>query len=643
MRYGGSMRAGVAGVVCLAAVAVSGSTGLARSSAPATAALAHSAPAWTAGKKALRAAPASQHVAVRVYLAPRGGTAALNAAIRSVSTPGSASYRHFLTPAQYRSRFGPTARTVASVSSWLRGAGLRVTGVGSDNRYVKATGTAAATQRAFHVKLAMFQHGAHVVRAPVGDARVPKGLKPAVLGVSGLDSAQHLMHPANLGPPDGFVNGRPCSLFYGQVLANKQADFTTPLPKFKGSYRPYAHCGYTPLEFRSAYGTSDSGLTGKGVTVAITDAFAAPTIRFDANNYATRHGDPAFTQSGFTQSMPAKPFRNVGLCGGNGWFGEETLDVEAVHAMATDAHVMYYAARSCTDTDFLESLQRIVDDNKASIVTNSWGDLDQNTTSGIVAAYEQIFKQGAMQGIGFMFSSGDDGDEFLASGRVQTDFPTSDPWVTAVGGTSTAIGAGGKLLWQTGWGTHKYDLSADGTSWVPSFIPPFLYGSGGGFSTLFNRPAYQDGVVNEAQAGRAVPDVSLDGDPTTGMLVGETQKFPNGVRYGEYRIGGTSLSSPLFAGVQALAAQAAGGRLGFANPTIYALAKENPKAYRDVLHHAGANVRSDYVNGVNPADGIVYSVRTFDQDTSLVTKKGWDDVTGIGTPSPFYPEAFAGS
>jgi subtilase family serine protease len=643
MRYSGSMRAGVAGAVCLAAVTASGSTGFARGTSPATARLAHSTPAWAAAARPLRAASASQPVGVRVYLAPRGGTAALNAAIRAVSTPGSASYRHFLTPAQFRARFGPTPRTIASVESWLRGAGMRVTGLGSDNRYVTAAGTAAAAERAFSVKLAMFQRGSRVVRAPVGDARVPKGLRSAVLGVTGLDTARHIRRHTGLGPPDAFVNGRPCSLFYGQVLADKQADFTTPLPKFKGSYRPYAHCGYTPLEFRTAYGTSDSGLTGKGATVAITDAFAAPTIRFDANHYATTHGDPAFTQTSFTQSMPAHPFRNIGLCGGNGWFGEETLDVEAVHAMATDAHVIYYASRSCTDTDFLESLQRIVDQNKASIVTNSWGDLDQNTTSGTVVAYEQIFKQGAMQGIGFMFSSGDDGDEFLASGRVQTDYPASDPWVTAVGGTSTAIGAGGQLLWQTGWGTSKYDLSANGNGWVPSFTPPFLYGSGGGFSTLFNRPAYQDGVVNEAPAGRAVPDVSLDGDPTTGMLVGETQRFPNGVRYGEYRIGGTSLSSPLFAGVQALAAQAAGGRLGFANPTIYALALAHPGAYRDVRHHAGANVRSDYVNGVNPKDGIVYSVRTFDQDTSLVTKKGWDDVTGIGTPSPVYPEAFAGS
>ena len=196
------------------------------------------------------------------------------------------------------------------------------------------------------------------------------------------------------------MNARPCSSFYGELTAKRQADGTTPLPKFNGSFRPYAVCGYTPTDFRGAYGVTGTGLTGKGATVAITDAYAAPTIRFDANHYATTHGDPAFTDTGLTESLPAKPFRNVNLCGGNGWFGEETLDVEAVHAIAPAANVMYYAARSCTDTDFIEALTRIVDQNKASIVTNSWGGLDSGTTGGLAAAYEQIFQQGALQGIG---------------------------------------------------------------------------------------------------------------------------------------------------------------------------------------------------------------------------------------------------
>ena len=113
----------------------------------------------------------------------------------------------------------------------------------------------------------------------------------------------------------------------------------------------------------------------------------------------------------------------------------------------------------------------------------------------------------------------------------------------------------------------KDDLSANGKGWVPSFTPPFLYGAGGGFSTIFNRPAYQDGVVDEAAQGRAVPDVALDGDPDDGDAGRRDPEIsvevrPAGVHYGEYRIGGTSLSSPLFAGVQAVARRRpAGGRV----------------------------------------------------------------------------------
>jgi subtilase family serine protease len=77
-----------------------------------------------------------------------------------------------------------------------------------------------------------------------------------------------------------------------------------------------------------------------------------------------------------------------------------------------------------------------------------------------IAAYEQAFLQGAAEGISYMFSSGDDGDELANSGTVQADYPTSDPYATAVGGTTTAINSAGALAWETGWGTVKYTLSS---------------------------------------------------------------------------------------------------------------------------------------------------------------------------------------
>jgi subtilase family serine protease len=594
-------------------------------------------PAWATSSRMVRTT-VSGAIAVRVYLAPRGGEAALAAAALAVSTPGNASYRHFITPAQYRARYGPTAGQIGAVKAWLEGAGMRATGMGPGNRYVAATGTTSAAEDAFGVHFDTYRLNGKMVRAPVADASVPHSVAGSVLGVTGLDTAPRIVKP-RFPPPDGFRNARPCSAYYGQLQAKYQADYTTRLPKFDGRYRDYAVCGNTPPQLRGAYGVDGSGLTGRGATVAITDAYAAPTILADANRYATSNGDAAFASGQFTQSIPSKGFRDAAACDASGWYGEETLDVEAVHAMAPDANVVYYAGRSCNDNDFLEMLSRVIDDNTASIVTNSWDGYENDETSGDIAAYEQIFQQGSLQGIGFFFSSGDDGDELASTGAVQVDYPASDPWVTAVGGTSLAVGHGNKMQWQSGWGTNKYDLSGDGHAWLPAAADPFWYGSGGGFSNAFGRPDYQNGVVPAGTPQRrAVPDVAMVGDPTTGMLIGETQTFPDGAYYDTYRIGGTSLSSPLMAGVQADATQAAGGRLGFANPAIYALARTNAAAFTDVTskHHGDGNVRPDFVNSVDDSDGIVYSVRTLDQDSSLFTARGWDDVTGIGSPNATY-------
>jgi subtilase family serine protease len=624
---------GVAAVVAAAGVVP------ATAASGARVALRGSAPAW-ASHAAVRRASATGAVSVRVYLAPRGGLAALKAAVAAVSTPGSASYRHFLTPAQYRARYEPTGAAVSAVGVWLRSAGLRVTGVEASRRYVTASGSVAAAERAFGTTLNVYRHNGRLVRAPAGNARIPAGVAGAVLGVTGLDTAPAMAKPLTGPPPAGFRNARPCSKAYGQIKAQFQADGTTPLPKFHGKIRDYAVCGYTARQLRSAYGVSSTGLTGKGVKVGIVDAYAAGTMLKDANTYSMRHGDQPFAKGQFQQVIPGS-FTHQALCGPDGWAGEETLDVEASHGIATKAGIVYYAARSCLNSDLEAALARVDDQNKVSVVSNSYGTPLSTETAGDIAAQEQVILQGELQGISFTFSSGDNGDWVATEGFKDTDYPASDPFVTAVGGTSTAIDTTGHLAFQTGWGTEKYSLSSDGKSWVPIAADPFLYGAGGGYSPFFSRPAYQHGVVHGG-SGRAYPDVALDADPTTGMLVGETQAFPKGVLYGEYRIGGTSLSSPLFAGMVALAGQHAHSRLGFLNPALYALARHHVPAFTDVtsVHHGDGNVRPDFANGVNASSGLVYSVRTFDQDSSLFTAPGWDDVTGLGTPNSVFLTVF---
>ncbi|RYZ28245.1 MAG: serine protease, partial [Propionibacteriaceae bacterium] len=374
----------------------------------------------------------------------------------------------------------------------------------------------------------------------------------------------------------------------------------------------------------------DTSLTGAGTTVAITDAYRWQLIASDAEKYAAQHGDGSYAAGQLTENLPAS-YNNEEACDPSGWSGEETLDVEAVHAMAPGAKIRYYASSSCLDDDFLDTLARVADEGVAQIVSNSWGDAGEVTSSDAVTAYETIFQQAALQGISVLFSSGDNGDEVQNTGLKQADYPATEPFVTAVGGTATGIGADGQRVFDTGWGTRTYSLAKDAKSWTPG---GYLYGAGGGVSSLFNQPSYQRGVVaKQLSGGRAVPDVAMDADPQTGMLVGQTQKFSDGTYYSEYRIGGTSLASPLLAGMTALAVQNNQGRgFGLLNPVIY----KRGSLVDDVLPVKSPDwgvVRVNYNNSENADDGLSYIVRTFGQDASLPTSKGWDQVTGRGVPN----------
>jgi subtilase family serine protease len=606
-------------------------------------ALRNSAPRWVARTATPSSTARTAPVDVRVFLAPKGGEQALDAAVAAVSTPGSPQYRHFLTPEQYRQRFAPTDAAVTSVRDWLATNGFTVTGVEGARRYVTAHGDASAASRAFAVSLRNYQRDGRIVQAPTTDATVPAAVAGLVAGVTGLDNEPHTMKPAvapAAPPPIGLVNARPCSQYFGQIAARYQADYKTPLPAYRGKTLPYAVCGYTPSQLRAAYGVTTTPLTGKGATIGVIDAYAAPTIAADANTYSSRHGDQPFASGQFSQSNAAR-FTNQSLCDPSGWYGEETLDVEAAHGIAPAAKLRYYGAASCLDSDLYGAVARTLDENEVGVVSNSYGEADSDAAAGDLAVGNQLYKQAAMQGITYLFSSGDDADEVAASGMRQSDSPASDPNVTAVGGTSTAIAADGTTMWQTGWGTGTAALSTNGKSWS---APSYLYGGGGGDSTLFPKPGYQNGVVPPSEGGgRAVPDVAMNADPNTGMLIGETQTFGKTVAYGEYRLGGTSLASPLMAGMVALAGQRT-GRLGFLNPAVYAATRSGKNQFNDVkaVHVGDGVVRPDYLNTETGTGPIHYSVRTFGQDASLSLGNGWDETTGVGTPNARFLTGFGG-
>ncbi|MFB8039413.1 protease pro-enzyme activation domain-containing protein [Streptomyces sp. NPDC056004] len=598
-------------------------------------------PAWATAGADLGATSDSGKVSVRVHLAGRDakGLAAYAAA---VSDPQSASYGKYLSAGQAQARFGATQQQIDQVSTWLKSNGLTVTG--TNQHYVSATGEVAAAEKAFGTQLRNYRKGGRTYRAPASTASVPAALSDAVLAVSGLDNAPHKSsHDEALPPPDGvFRNSGPFSTYYGSKTASS-------LPSAYGAKAPYAVKGYTGKQLRAAYGAGS--WTGKGVTVAITDAYASPTIAKDAAEYAKRNGDAPYRRGQLTQVLP-DDYTRTEECGASGWYGEETLDVEAVHAVAPAADIVYVGGASCYDADLLDSLNKIVDNRLADIVSNSWGDIEANETPDVAAAYDQVFKMGAVEGIGFYFSSGDDGDNVASTGTKQIDVPSNSAWVTSVGGTALAVGKNDKYQWETGWGTLKSNLADDGKSWA-GFPGAYTSGAGGGTSSSVKQPFYQRGVVpdslaqaNGKQRMRTAPDIAAVADPNTGFLVGQTQTMPDGsLGYDEYRIGGTSLAAPVIAGVQALAQQARHGLpIGFANPAIYA--RYDSKVYHDVTDHPlGANrdlavVRVDYANGVDAADGLLTSVRSLGKDASLKAVRGYDDVTGVGTPAAGYVNSY---
>jgi subtilase family serine protease len=605
--------------------------------------LSGSKPQWIARAKDAGTPAAASTIQFGLLLAMRDKAGA-ESTLAAVSDPDSASYGKYLNSSQFASRYAPAAADVKTVTSWLTGQGLKVRDSLAGGLYVEASGTTAQINKTFGTTVRDYTYQGKTVHANSTDLSLP-GDAPAVVtglvhGVVGIDQGSLLKEPADTLPPpsDGFRAATPCSSYYGEKTA-------TTLPKGPdGKKEPYVVCGYTPKQYQKAYGATDQirkGLDGKGVTVAVTDAYASPTIVQDLKTYNKKYGLPAFNRGQFSQiTPPADGYGYTQECDASGWYGEETLDIEAVHSMAPGARIVYVGGTDCV-TGLDEAWAETIDNHVADIITNSWGngtdDIDL-LGADVVAFYEQFSLEAALTGITVDFSSGDAGDETAGGTDLPSktvDFPSDLPYVTSVGGTSVGIDKHGERVWEHGW-QNAYQTLTDG-KWGPS---AYTSGGGGGTSVLFAQPFYQRGKVPASISkyfgntpARATPDISMAADANTGFRVGQTQTFPDGTYYDEYRIGGTSLASPLLAGVQAIANQKAHHALGFVNPLYYAelgtSALHDIKAPKKQIYEARAN----YVNSVDASAGRAYILRQVDVQTSTIhTLPGYDAETGVGSP-----------
>ena len=649
---------------------------------PGRTALAGSQPSWAQSKALRSAAPSSDPVNIRVYLGWRNQAQAEATAL-AVATPGSSRYHKYLTPAQFRQQFAPTQSDVTAVQQFLRSAGFSIVDTPTNNHYVAAEGTVAEAQSAFGTKLGEYSTAGKTLRAPESAVTVPSSLAGVVQGVTGLDQSFLLQSPTssvgnnpkqNHGAPGvGFRAGHPCSLWFGEKTVA-----TPNAPAYGTSTKPLAPCGYTPAQVRGLYGLDQVAADGTGQTVAFVGANASPTLKQDVSKYSALHGLPA---PSITELVAPGVYRHPDThqqIPGD-YYGEETLDAEAIHTTAPGAKLLYVASSNAYQ-DFDASINHIVDKQLSHIISISYGFGGEGVPQGFINSLNNTFIQAVATGIGVYVSSGDNGDEVSAYGTPQVDFYADSPFVTAVGGTSASItptataptglsyasiddpgsalnkpgwSRGFEVAWQTGFdpitatpsdhvSSAPYEL--DGTLAQP--LPgTFFGGGGGGVSKVFAEPSYQRAAIGStSNGGRSVPDISALGDPNTGFLVGQTQQFSTGTYYDEYRIGGTSVAAPLMAGMAAVADQVHGSPLGFLNPSIYTAYSASKTAYYDVdqadlfgtttSSPLPSVVRVNYVNSEDASGGLSYSLRTLEEpNQTLHSTRGYDTATGVGTPN----------
>jgi subtilase family serine protease len=563
------------------------------------------------GARVGHALPAGQRLRLTLALQAKS-SAALTAFATAVSTPGNPQYGQYLSVSQFAQRFGATSSQIAAVTKTMRAAGLSVGTATANHLSIPVTGTAAQVQKAFSVTESQVTlPGGRVAfandRAPVLSA----GIAHVVQGVVGLDNLS-VPHPQGLSSPHMHRgNARPHVATGG------------PQPCSQAINDPQG--GYTADLIASAYQLPpiyQAGNLGQGQTVAVFEQ--QPFDPSDIGAYQACYGTAASVSPVTVGIGPGTDIP------GTTDDSEAALDIEMVVGLAPKASVLVYQGPP-TAAGTVAIMNQMASDNKAKVISSSWGACESITTASVIAADDTALKEMAAQGQSFFISSGDSGSEMCSqANQADTSLsvisPGSDPFATGVGGTSLFSVNGSTPVFYTGGaaveGVWNDSARAEGAS-------------GGGIATAFAMPAYQSaangtlGIVDAHNSGaqcgstgpcREVPDVSADADPETGYAVfttgGSGQAWTN--------IGGTSAAAPVWAAFMALVndnAACRGQTIGFANPSLYQIAQTAYTTdFRDVAMSSpiSPNPANNDYTGTN---GGLYPV-----------KAGYDLATGLGSP-----------
>ncbi len=488
--------------------------------------------------KSAGAADPNMPVLVSVVI-PLRNLPLLTSLVKQYSDPSSANYRHFLNFSQVSRTFLPTQGQYQSVLDYLTASGFTVE-FSALNSMIVVHGTAAQVNQNLGQKVEVFTNGTYSYYETTGASTLTGAFS------YGSNSTGLLMRP-------DFVKAAGAA--------------SGPIPSGNVTFTEGGQETKLLQTVYNSTGLLSKGFDGKGYTVGLLDFYGYSQVSQDLAAYDKAYGFPAPPNFNVSAIGPYNP--NLGAA--TGWSGEIDLDVQVSHAMAPGANIVLYAANGALSLS--SAVAQVVQDRTANVVSQSFGlpEWEYYEAGPLSYLFNSVFTddyymRGSAIGVTFLSSSGDGGGSGFSAGPMGgAEYPASSPYVTALGATATYASK-----------TAAGALSFNQTAWSNiGFVPYFVNegGSGGGVSVIEPTPWYQSSLHAPASfpGGRLVPDLSLDGSGNPGtFIIFEGSPLATG---------GTSESSPLFAGLLTLVMGQENGGLGLVNPTIYQMA-ENAKTYQ---------------------------------------------------------------
>jgi hypothetical protein len=369
----------------------------------------------------------------------------------------------------------------------------------------------------------------------------------------------------------------------------------------------------TPQNVLTAYNLSGVAAPETQQTLAIVDAYNDPTAEHDLKVFDERFALPACTTA---NKCFTKVERQAGTPTNAGWAQEIATDIEVAHGLCPGCRILLVEAHSNSYSD-LEAAETEAESRGATEISNSWGASELGLTPS-----EDNAGPFNHPGTVITASSGDDGYLGWGAEEDSVEYPASSPHVVAVGGTRLSLGAGG--------------------AWAGEKVWNGLGASGGGCSTVFEAPSWQQNVAGFAAVGcganRAVADVSADGDPYTGVAVYDSTPVKEGVteRSGWVTMGGTSVASPIIAATFALAGgagrEAGGEAVAYPAQTLYRSLAGAPGTLHDVLSGSnGECTKAFNASGESGCSRAEEGASCLPKLICLATN-GFDGPSGVGTP-----------